>query len=194
MWGRAFLVLTLLLAGAPPPPLLGKASRGGSRSGIIAADAQISQSGSAYAVKCVRRCEQRSRSSPRRAGGRIRAPAAQLALARRIATLLRATSSLERARGKRRRRRELRASKLRASKLRRADCVACARSAEQRLGFAQSSFVPWEFQQTVAGYFGIDPLLVVIVSVFPGGAAITVVRYVVRARAHHGYRGPACAC
>jgi hypothetical protein len=71
----------------------------------------------------------------------------------------------------------------RASELRRSNCCVLtarrARSAEQRLGFAHSSFVAWEFQQTVAGYFGIDPLLVVIVSVFPGGATVTIVRYVV---------------
>ena len=48
-------------------------------------------------------------------------------------------------------------------------------SAEQRFSFAQSSFVAYDFQRTVAAYFGIDPLLVVIVSVFDA----TVVRYVV---------------
>ena len=87
MWGRAFLVLVLLLSGAPPPPLLGKASRGGSRGFITAADAQISQSGNAYAGKGVHRCEQRLRSSPRRGGVRLRACARRLALAGRIARL-----------------------------------------------------------------------------------------------------------
>jgi hypothetical protein len=72
MWGRAFMVLALLLAGAPPPPLFGKAARGGSRGFIAGADAQIAQSGNAFAVKCVRRREQHLRSPSRCLGARIR--------------------------------------------------------------------------------------------------------------------------
>ena len=78
MWGRAFLVLALLLAGAPPPPLLGKAA---SRGFISGAEAQIQQTGNAYAVKCVRRSEQRLRSLSRASGVRIRGGSARNARA-----------------------------------------------------------------------------------------------------------------
>jgi hypothetical protein len=57
MWAT-FLVLALLLTGAPPPPLLGKAASRGARGFISGAEAQIQQTGNAYAVKCVRRGEQ----------------------------------------------------------------------------------------------------------------------------------------
>jgi len=52
-------------------------------------------------------------------------------------------------------------------------------SAEQRLSIAQSNFVAYDFQRTVGGYFGIDPLLVVIVSVVPVEVSVIIVRYVV---------------
>ena len=78
MWG-AFLVLVLLLTGAPPPPLFGKAASRGVRGFITSADAQIQQTGNAYAVKCVRRGEQPLRSLSHAEGARILEISARIA-------------------------------------------------------------------------------------------------------------------
>jgi hypothetical protein len=162
MWARAFLVLALVLSGGLPPP--SRSAPGGGGGVRIAAAQQITDTGDAFAVECVR-CGATMRArvrAQRCCSVHARAFAAHAMLRRIDATQTRrcarcdvaARCTAPLAAASRRRSLAARTASTRHSP--HADLMRLAsalRSAEQQFNLPVSQFDQFQFRQTIALYF-----------------------------------------